>query len=372
MAEQNKTNPTQYRARSRRVERRALGEGTNMVKREGHLMEKVTDWDNIVLAYRNASRGRGHTRGVIEFRQNKDENLRNIQKMLKEGTYKSSEYHRFDRKESGKVRHIAALPFYPDRVVHWAVIQATQHVFIRNFIAQTYAAIPGRGTHTAIRDLKRGLRDPRCTWCAKFDVRHYFESIDKTALLEKLARRIKDPEVMGLYTEIVKGYDGPGIPIGNLTSQYLANLYLSDIDHYMKETMHAKYYYRYMDDIVILGWNRAWLRRLKTILTGMLADIGLVLNPRWQIFPIAPRGVDFVGYRIWSAFSLLRRRTKARLIRKSREIVNALRNGASPTVSMRSCLASYHGILSWCDGTRLHRRYIDPALMEMERALCRP
>jgi len=343
------------------AERPPIGEG--MPKRAGHIRERTVSDENIREAYRLAARGRSHTRGVRTFRENEEENLQAVKRMLEEGTFESSPYHYFQIHERGKTRDIASLLFFPDRVVHWALTLATRDVFVGGFISQTYAAIPGRGTHQALRDLKRALRHPEAKYCLKVDVHHYFESIDKDILMEKVERRIKDPAVLGLYREIVYGYPRKGIPIGNLTSQYLANLYLSDIDHYFKEQYRCRWYFRYMDDIVILGWSTAWLRRVRTVLERKLAEIGLSLNRGWQIFPTADRGVDFVGYRSWRTHTLLRTGTKRRMARKMTRI---MATDGPPDIRQRSCAAAYHGILLWCDGTRLHRKYVDPVIARME------
>lgn len=334
-----------------------------MPKRAGHIKEKMVSEENICEAYRLASRGRSHTQGVRSFRENEEKNLSAIKRMLDDGTFRSSDYRFFQIHERGKTRNIASLPFYPDRVVHWALTLATKDIFINSFISQTYAAIPGRGTHQALRDLKRALRNPEAKYCLKMDVHHYFESIDKDIMMQKVQHKIKDPAVIALYHEIIYGYPREGIPIGNLTSQYLANLYLSDIDHYIKEDYRCRWYFRYMDDIIILGWSTAWLRRVKTVIERKLADMGLSLNRRWQIFPTADRGVDFVGYRSWRTYTLLRTGTKRRLAKKMKMIMKTI---GSLTISQRSCIASYHGILQWCDGHRLHRKYIDPIITKME------
>lgn len=280
-----------------------------MVKRAGNLKVTLTSQDTILEAYRNASAHRSHTPGVMNFRKNEQENLEAVRRMLEDGTYKTSQYRHFERKERGKVRKIAALPFFPDRLVHWAVTLTTKDI-----------------------------------------------------MMEKVERRIKDRTVLDLYREIIFGYDGPGLPIGNLTSQYLANLYLSDIDHFFKEEYHALYYFRYMDDIVILGWSAQWLHRAKKVLERKLQEIGLHLNRRWQIFPIAERGVDFVGYRSWPDHTLLRNGTKRRMKGRMHRIDNTI---GKLDASARSCVASYHGILQWCDGWRLHQRYIEPLIMRI-------
>ena len=339
-----------------------------MVKRAGNLKPILLSEDTLREAVRYASRGRKHTKGYIEFNAHRKERMAELRRMLAEGTYRSSQYRHFDRRERGKTRHISALPFYPDRIVHWVLTLTTRDIFMRTFSARSYAAIPGRGTHKALRDLKASLRTGRYTHALKMDVHHYFESIDKAILMEDLSRRIKDPAILSLYREVIFGYPGSGIPIGNLTSQYLANLYLSDLDHFLAEKYHARAF-RYMDDIIVLGWDTAWLRRVRTFTVKELAKLKLELNANWQIFRIESRGVDFVGYRSWSDHILLRTATKKRMGRKMRNIANLLKMGAEVSVSMRSCVASYSGILKWCDGWCLRRRYIDPV---MEKIGCKP
>lgn len=135
----------------------------------------------------------------------------------------------------------------------------------------------------------------------------------------KLKCHFKDTKLLSLLSEIIYGYPGSGIPIGNLTSQYFANFYLSEVDHYFKEDFHAKYYFRYMDDILILGKSASWLRRAKKKLDEHLCALGLELNTRWQIFPLS-EGVDFVGYRVWPTYSLLRSNTKRRMKMKMKNI----------------------------------------------------
>lgn len=257
-----------------------------MVKRVGNLWDKVISMENITRAYLNARRGKGSRKEVIRFETDLVNNLNRIRQMLIDGTYKTSRYHNFTINDRGKVRNLSSLPFYPDRIIHWAIMQVTQPVFMKNYISQTYAAIPERGTHKALKTLKRYLRNDDAIYCLKIDVRKYFPSIDKDILMTMLERRFKDKKVLDLFREIIYGYDGDGIPIGNYTSQHLANFYLSDIDHFMKEKYHCKYYLRYMDDIVILGWSKAWLHRARRKLEKLLNDIGLELNRNWQMFPI--------------------------------------------------------------------------------------
>lgn len=324
-----------------------------MVKRVGNLWDKVISMDNLTNAYKNARRGKGNRKEVMEFDKDIVGNLNNIRQMLIDGTYKTSKYHNFSINDRGKVRNLSALPFYPDRIIHWAIMLVTQPIFMRNYISQTYAAIPERGTHKALRTLKRYLRNNDAIYCLKLDIKQFFPSIDKNILMNKLERRFKDKQVLDLFKEIVYGYEGSGLPIGNYTSQHLANFYLSDLDHFMKEKYHAKYYLRYMDDIIILGWSKAWLRRAKNKIQSLLTNIDLELKGNWQIYPINVRGVDFVGYRSFKEYTLLRTRTKHRMKRKTKAIIDDFETGNKITPRQKGQYDSYSGILLWCDSHRL-------------------
>ena len=278
--------------------------------------------------------------------------------MLIGRTFISSEYRMFNVREGGKMREIADLPFFPDRIVHWALMQVLETMFLRNLIPQSYAAMPGRGTHQALRTLKRYLRRPDAKYALKMDIRKFFPSIDKGVLMEKLERRIKDEGALWLLGRIIHDYPHPGIPIGNYTSQFLANFYLSDLDHYMKEQFHCKYYLRYMDDIIILGWKKHWLHRARRRVADIIPPWGLRLKGNWQVFPVEDRGVDFVGYRTFHRYCLIRKATKVRMKRAVNRIVANLKAGLDITPTERGCLSAYRGCLMHCDGYRLYKNSI--------------
>ena len=281
------------------------------MKRADNIWQKVISKENLNNAVREAERRRGKIKSVIRFEQERDELMPILQDDLKNGNYVTSQYRFFDRQEGPKLRHLAALPFYPDRIVHWAVMLQTEQYFTRTFIDQTYAAIPGRGHHAAHDKLKEYLKDPRAKYCLKVDMHHYFESIDQGILMDKVRGLFKDRELLAFFEELIYSYPKPkGLPLGNLTSQWLANFYLSDFDHYFKEQMHCRFYIRYMDDIVVLGWSKPFLRRVMRRMRQKARELGLEINPNWQIFPVEDRGVDFAGYRTWPDYSLLRKRVK--------------------------------------------------------------
>ena len=343
------------------------------MKRADNIWKKVVSMENINEATKEAERRRSKLRSVLKFEQDREELLAMLQDDLINGNYRTSEYRFFDRQEGPKLRHLAALPFYPDRLAHWAVLLQTQEYFTKAFIDQTYAAIPGRGHHKAHDKLREYLRDPRAIYCLKIDFHHYFESVDKDILMEKLRRMFKDRMLLGFFEEIIYSYPKPkGVPLGNLTSQWLANLYLSDFDHYFKERMHCMFYLRYMDDIVVLGWNKAFLRRVLRRMEEKASELRLDINPNWQIFPVADRGVDFAGYRTWPDYSLLRRRVKRNMKVKLRRLEKKLLSDPSlvPTESDRGTWAAYKGVLDHCDGFRLSQRTTIPVGNLMEQRTC--
>ena len=343
------------------------------MKRADNIWEKVVTMENLQKATNEAEKRRKKINSVKRFEQNREENLAMLQDDLKNGNYRTSEYRFFDKQEGPKLRHLAALPFFPDRVAQWAVMLQTNQYFIRTFIDQTYAAIPGRGHHKAHSKLKEYLRDPRAKYCLKIDMHHYFESIDQDILMGQIRRMFKDPMLLGFFEDIIYSYPKPkGVPLGNLTSQWLANLYLNDFDHYFKERMHCTFYLRYMDDIIVLGWSKAFLRKVHRRMEVMAGELGLEINPNWQIFPVSDRGVDFAGYRTWPDYSLLRRRVKKNMKAKLRKLQAKLIKDPSlvPTASDMGTWASYKGVLDHCDSFRLSRRTIGPVGTLLEERRC--
>lgn len=343
------------------------------MKRADNIWELVVTESNIQKAAKEAVRRRGKIDSVIRFEQDREMNLSMLRDDLINGNYRTSSYRFFDKQEGPKLRHLAALPFYPDRIAHWAVLLQTERYFTKNLIDQTYAAIPGRGYHRAHDKLREYLRDPKAVYCLKVDMHHYFESIDQDILMRKLRAMFKDERLLAFFEEIIYSYPKPkGVPLGNLTSQWFANFYLSDFDHYFKERMHCTFYLRYMDDIVVLGWSKAFLRRVLTRMVSMAGELGLEINRNWQIFPVDARGVDFAGYRTWPDYSLVRKRVKRNMKVKLRKLEDKLLRDPShiPTRSDMGTWASYKGVLDHCDAYRLAQRTIIPVGTLLEERRC--
>ncbi len=189
--------------------------------------------ENLLLASYNAGRGKRKREEVKEFEERLEENLRQLQAELQAWTYKTSCYSIFIKHEP-KRREIYKLP-YRDRVVQWAIMQILEPIWVPTFTADSYACIKGRGIHSLLKKLRSDLRkDPEGTrYCLKLDVRKFYPSIDHDTLKMVVRKKIKDPGVLWLLDGIIDSADG--VPIGNYISQYFANLYLSELDHLMKE-----------------------------------------------------------------------------------------------------------------------------------------
>lgn len=289
------------------------------MKRYGYIYDKICDIDNLRMAHKNARKGKGWYKEVKWVDEHLDECLKNIQMMLKNHTYKTSQYKKFYKTENGKIRTIYKLPYYPDRIVHWAIMQQIEDFFLKRFISDTYSSIPNKGTHSVARKLQKVLhRYPdQCTYCLKLDIKHFYQNINHNILKQYYRRMFKDNELLQLIDEIINSINTAeiedlqlfygdnainyetGIPIGNYLSQYSGNLYLNELDHYIKEKLQIKYYFRYMDDIVILRSSKEELRYIKQEVEKFLNEkLCLMLKSNWQIFPVNIRGNRFYWLQI--------------------------------------------------------------------------
>lgn len=328
------------------------------MKRYGNLYEKIYDMDNLVLAHQNARKGKTHYTDVKKVDADPEFYLTEIQKMLKDKTYRTSEYKTFIKHDGKKDREIFVLPYYPDRIIQWAIVQVLEPIWEGTLIANTFSSLKGRGIHQGLVKLQKDLRNRKDTkYCLKFDIKKFYPSIDHTILKSILRKKIKDADVLELLDGIIDG--APGVPIGNYLSQYFGNLYLSAFDHWVKETNRIRFYFRYCDDIVILGPDKSSLRGLLDKIREFFSShLKLRVKENWQVFPTFIRGVDFLGYRCFGHFTLLRKSTainmKRKLVKMTR-FVDITRHDLN-------VISSYHGWLMWCDGNRLSNKYIRPLM----------
>lgn len=384
------------------------------MKNTGDLFSKICDMDNLKKAHKNAKKGKGWYYEVKQVDKNLEKALLHLQNSLIEHTYKTSKYKVFYKKEGEKEREIYKLPYYPDRICQWAILQVIEPYLLKTMIADTYSAIPKRGIQPIINDLrgytkvikkdgevvgKRWVKsilvsDPENTkYCLKMDVRKYYPSILHDILKQRYRKLFKDEELIWLLDEIIDSIstcpateenleilqrlgvyanvlisddgreyvDGVGIPIGNYLSQYSGNYNLSPLGHWLKEEKKVKYLYFYMDDIVILGGSKEELHKLKREIDEFMAvNLKQVLKSNWQVFPSKVRGIDFVGYRFFGEYTLLRKSTCKTFKRKMLAISAKREKNIKPTYSEWCSFNSYKGWLKWCDSYRLYQKYVAP------------
>lgn len=296
-----------------------------MAKTYKNIYPRVYSFDALYQAYLRARADKRHRGEVLRFADRLEENLIQLQNELVWGTYHTGEYRTFYVHEPKK-RLVAALP-YRDRVVQHSLVAAIEPVWERMFIADSYACRVGKGTHAGANRaqafLRRALRQHGCAICLKGDIHQYFPSIDHCVLKKLIRKRIACPETLWLCDEIIdssskmSGTPGRGIPIGNLTSQLFANIYLHELDLFVKHELREPHYMRYMDDFIVVGDDKAHLHRVRREIADFLeASLRLHLNGKTQVFDIKHAGLDFLGYRIWPTHRLLRKSSIRRMRRK--------------------------------------------------------
>lgn len=273
-----------------------------MAKTLRNKYDKILSYDSIKKAYLDTRSGKKLRKEVILFSLNEEENLLNLYYELKTGTYVHGNYTSFIVHEP-KDRIIEKAPFR-DRIVHtWLVENFLMPYYYPRFIKNTYACLKYRGMHKAALDLQQGMKEMKRSYreyyILKMDVRKFFNSIDKRILYDIISKKIKDPKVLWLIRKILSAQKKrKGIEIGNFTSQTFANIYLNEIDQYIKNELKVKYYYRYMDDSVLFTKTKDEAKRILEKIKLFLKDnLNLELNDKTAIFK-SKQGVNFCGYKI--------------------------------------------------------------------------
>lgn len=328
------------------------------MKRYGNLYEKVIDRENVRAAVLAAARRKRARRPVKRCLDDLDGTVESVRRLL-EGGFSASQptVRAFHDQRRGKDRVRAEPRFYPDQIVHHAVMQVLMPCIARGMSDACMACVPGRGAHRAVHRVERWLREDRkhTRYCLQVDIRRFYESIPRDRLMARLGRLVKDERVIGLVSEIVKSCPGDGLPLGYYTSAWLANLYLQDIDHAMTERWGAAHYVRYADDMLVFGPNKRKLHRLKRDLDAALADLGLEVKGNWQVYKVDSRPIDFVGYKIRRGYTQVRSRTFIRETRSLRKI------GAKrvKTVGDAQRAIAIAGVMSHASCDRIRRERID-------------
>ena len=276
------------------------------MKRVGNLYDKIYDIDNIREAHRNARKRKTHYKEVKEVDADVDKYCYEIQAMLRDKTFVNGQYEIFKKIEKGKEREIYKLPYFPDRIVHHAIMQVLEPIWKKTLIADTYQSIKGRGIHKAKNKIQPLLRKYKIQYALKMDIKKFYPSIDNEILKQILRKKLKCKDTLWLLDTIVDSTQG--VPIGNYLSQYFGNLYLTYVDHEVKEKLGVRYYFRYCDDIVVLGNSKERLHSIRVDVANRVAKLKLMLKNNYQVQRIDDRGLDFLGYRMFHKYTLLRTR----------------------------------------------------------------
>jgi len=342
-----------------------------------NIYQEICSYENLHRAYINARKCKRFRDEVLRFTNDLEDYLVEIENELQSRTYQVGGYREFYIYEPKK-RLIMALPF-KDRVVQWAIYQVLNPIFQKTYISHSYGCIVGRGTHKAVEKLSYWLhqvnRKPQKYYYLKLDISKYFYRVDHAVLLEIIGRKFKDPDLMWLLKTIVESRDtyfglplganpdevkerlpDKGMPIGNLTSQMFANLYLNELDQYTKRQLRIHYYIRYMDDIIILADDKKQLHYYKEAIKEFLeTKLKLNLNRKTAIRPIS-LGIEFIGYRLWPTHIKLRKATALKMKRRLKQVRELYNEGKIDFEKVNATVQSYLGVMKHCNSHSLQNK----------------
>lgn len=329
------------------------------MKRIGNIYQKIINLENIESAIYHASKGKSTRKNVVKILDSPTYYAMQVQKSLIDKTYRLSPYVEMKIRDGAnkKARTIFKPRFYPDQVVHWALMLQLEPILMKGMYEFCCASIKGRGIMRGMRFIKKILVEDRkhTKYCLKLDIKHFYPSVDKQILKNKFRKIIKDRETLYLIDLIIDS-GNEGLPIGNYTSQWFANFYLQDLDHFIKEQLKVKYYVRYMDDMVLFSNNKKELRKIKLAIDDFLTNERLRIKENWQLFKTESRPLDFLGYRFYRGYTTLRRSNFLRIKRRAKRIGKK----DKMTYHDAAAMLSYSGWLKHCNSFNYQQKYIKP------------
>lgn len=333
-----------------------------MAKTFKHLFSEVYSFENLWRAYEKARRGKRYGGPAANFDMKVEDNLFQLQKEIESGTYRPGGYYHFYIYEPKK-RLISAAPFR-DRVVHHAIVNVLEPIYEARFSNSSYACRKGKGTHKAIERAHWGVRN--CRWFLKGDIVKFFPSVDHGVLKEIIRRKIADRDLLAVIDRIIDSgagiLDGEcppvwfpgddlltpasrprGMPIGNLTSQFFANVLLNELDQFVHQEIKPRDYLRYCDDFLLFDNDKEKLQRARQAIIGHLADLRLQAHPRKTNLRFCKQGVKFLGFRLTPSTRRVARdsinRFRKRMRRHRKERRQGLCDASRTTASVRGWIA---------------------------------
>jgi len=353
------------------------------MKRYGNLWEQVITFENLLLAYKKAKKGKRTRNEVALFSLHLETELLQLQNELTKKTYQPSSYRQFtiyDRKP----RQISAAAFC-DRVVHHAIMNVVESLLDKSFIYDNYACRIDKGVHAAVNRYQAWAK---CyTYVLKLDISRYFPSIDHLILREQLQNKLKDTSVLWLFDQILQYAPNTsckevvffkhddlltqqqrrrGLPIGNLTSQFFANLYLNEFDYFVKEKLKVKAYLRYVDDMVLLSNSKQQLHEWHQDIIDKLDEVRLKIHPRKANVFMAKKGVDILGYHVYPDYCLLRNDNGHRFARKLRKFSQMYAIGELNWNDFKPSVQSWIGHASQADTYGLRKAIFNKVVFKRE------
>lgn len=329
------------------------------MKTEKNIYIKITDKNNIYKAIQNASKGKKSRSNVKKILDNIYFYVDFVYDQLKSKTYIPNKYEEKIIQDGvrKKERIIYKPRFFPDQVIHWALMQQIEDVIKKGMYEYCCGSVKNRGILYGVKYLKKILvKDRKNTkYCLKLDIKKFYPSINQSILKRKFRRIIKDRDTLDLIDLIVDSAQ-QGVPIGNYTSQWFANFYLQNLDHYIKEQLKVPYYIRYMDDMVLFHRNKKELHKIKNKIEEFLKQEDLKLKENWQLFKMDSRPLDFLGYRFYRGYTTLRKSNFLRIKRRYKKIYKKRKL----TYKDASASLSYYGWLKHCNSYNFNQKYVKP------------
>ena len=347
------------------------------------MYNELCSWDNLLLAYRRAAKGKRGKPSVAAFEYRLEDNLFQLQDELLSRTYRPGPYVSFTIHDP-KRRLISAAPFC-DRVVHHALCNLIEPLFERSFIDDSYANRVGKGTHRALDRCQQFTR--RYRYALQCDVEQFFPAIDHAILRHTLARKLRDPDVLWLADRILESGDGVlaeeyqmryfrdddlfaalrprGLPIGNLTSQFWANVYLNPFDHFVKRELRYPAYLRYVDDFVLFADDKPTLWAWREAIVARLARLRLTIHPGAQPRPVT-EGLPFLGFVVYPTHRRLKRRRGIAYRRRFHTLLRAFHAGDVPLEAVTASVQGWVNYARYGDTWGLRR-----AVFGTQDARCR-
>jgi retron-type reverse transcriptase len=349
-----------------------------MMETYKNIFDKICSLENLAVAFKKARKNKSKKFYVLDFESNLEENLLMLQKELIGQVYLPKPLKSFIIRDP-KTRKIHASSFV-DRIVHHAIIRIVEPIFDKIFIYDSYASRKYKGTHKAIERfrkfmrkvskngklIKNSLNDNMIEgYVLKADIKHYFEEVNHNILIKIIKHKIDDLKVLDLIEKILKNFDskisGKGMPPGNLTSQFFANVYLNKLDSFVKHELKAKYYIRYVDDFVILHRSKKRLEYFKKRIKEFIErDLKLELHPDKSKILALRNGISFLGYRIFYYYTLLNKKN-IRLIEKK---VLTFKENKITTKDFKNCLSGWKGYAQWANSFNLEKKLIEGIKMD--------